>query len=54
MQTEVKEVVKAAMEFAESSPFPDAAELYTDVLTNPMPNMSPSGEYTHGEKNPLL
>jgi pyruvate dehydrogenase E1 component alpha subunit len=54
MQTEVKEVVKAAMEFAENSPFPDVSELYTDVMNNPMKNMSPSGEYTHGEKNPLL
>ena len=43
------------MDFAENSPFPDAAtELYSDVLTNPLPNMSPSGEYIHGSKNPLL
>jgi pyruvate dehydrogenase E1 component alpha subunit len=55
MQAEVKAAVKAAMDFAESSAFPDPAkELYSDVLTNPMPNMSPSGEYIHGEKNPLL
>jgi pyruvate dehydrogenase E1 component alpha subunit len=55
MQGEVKTVVKAAMEFAESSPFPDpATELYSDVLTNPMPNMSPSGPYVQGAKNPLL
>jgi pyruvate dehydrogenase E1 component alpha subunit len=54
MQSQVKEIVKAAVEFAESSPTPDASELYTDVLLNPMKNMSPSGEYTHGAKNPLL
>jgi pyruvate dehydrogenase E1 component alpha subunit len=54
MQTEVKAVVKAAMEFAESSPFPDVSELYTDVMTNPHPKMSPSAEYTEGAKNPLL
>lgn len=53
MQAEVKDVVKAAMEFAESSPLPDVSELYTDVMTNPLPNMSPSGEYTQGAKNPL-
>ncbi|MFO0856428.1 MAG: pyruvate dehydrogenase (acetyl-transferring) E1 component subunit alpha [Phycisphaerales bacterium] len=54
IQTEVKEVVRKAMEFAESSPIPDMDELYTDVLKNPMPNMSPSRDYTHGAKNPLL
>jgi pyruvate dehydrogenase E1 component alpha subunit len=53
MQTEVKGVVKTAMEFAESSPIPDVSELYTDVMTNPHPRMSPSGEYTEGARNPL-
>jgi hypothetical protein len=54
MQADIKEVVKRALEFAEQSPTPDASELYTDVLLNPMKNMSPSGEYTVGEKNPLF
>ena len=55
LQTKVKEAVRVAMEFAESSPAPEvAAELYSDVLLNPMPNMSPMGEYIHGAKNPLL
>jgi pyruvate dehydrogenase E1 component alpha subunit len=55
MQKEVKEVVRQALEFAEQSPAPDpAAELYSDVLVNPMPGMSPSGEYVRGAKNPLL
>lgn len=54
MQEEVKETVRVAIEFAEASPIPEAAELYTDVLLNPMPNMSPTCEYTIGAKNPLL
>jgi len=54
MQTEVKEIVRKAVEFAEKSPAPDVSELYTDVMLNPMKNMSPSGEYVQGSKNPLL
>lgn len=54
MQAEVREIVKAAVDFAESSPTPDPSELFTDVLLNPMKNMSPQGEYRHGAKNPLL
>ncbi|MFO0831218.1 MAG: pyruvate dehydrogenase (acetyl-transferring) E1 component subunit alpha [Phycisphaerales bacterium] len=54
MQADVRDVVKKAVEFAEASPVPDASELYTDVLLNPMPNMSPACEYTRGAKNPLL
>jgi pyruvate dehydrogenase E1 component alpha subunit len=55
MQTEVKEVVRAAIDFAEKSPFPDVeTELYSDVYANPQPNLSPSGEYLRGAKNPLL
>ena len=55
MQTEVKQVVRDALDFAEQSPAPDpAAELYSDVLVNPAPGMSPSGEYIRGAKNPLL
>ena len=55
MQREVKEAVRDALAFAESSPAPDpAAELYTDVFINPLPNSSPAAEYRHGDKNPLL
>ena len=55
MQREVKEVVRDAIEFAESSPFPDPAkELYSDVFVNPLPGSSPLGEYIQGERNPLL
>ncbi len=54
MQTEVKEVVEGGDGVRGEQPFPDVFELYTDVMNNPMKNMSPSGEYTHGEKNPLL
>ena len=55
MQREVKDIVRDSLEFAEKSPAPDvAAELYSDVLINPMPNMSPMGDYIHGVKNPLL
>jgi len=55
LQTEVKEAVKRGMDFAESSPVPDIeAELYSDVFHNPLPNMSPTRDYIHGAKNPLL
>ncbi len=54
MQKEVKEVVRQALEFAENSPAPDVeAELYSDVLVNPQPNMSPIRDYIQGAKNPL-
>ncbi len=55
MQEEIKAIVREAIEFAESSPSPEVeAELYSDVLVNPMPNMSPSRDYVQGAKNPLL
>jgi len=55
MQAEVREVVKESVRFAEESPAPDPErELYSDVYVNPQPNLSPSGEYVRGEKNPLL
>ncbi|MBL9032381.1 MAG: pyruvate dehydrogenase (acetyl-transferring) E1 component subunit alpha [Phycisphaerae bacterium] len=55
MHAELHRIVMEALEFAESSPSPDpATELYSDVLVNPMPGMSPIREYVHGEKNPLL
>ena len=55
MQKEIKDIVREAVDFAESSPIPDVeAELYSDVLVNPQPNMSPTRDYTIGAKNPLL
>jgi pyruvate dehydrogenase E1 component alpha subunit len=55
MQKDAKETVREAVEFAEQSPSPDPeTELYSDVLVNPLPGMSPIREYTHGQKNPLL
>jgi pyruvate dehydrogenase E1 component alpha subunit len=55
MQREVKEVVRDSLEFAEKSPAPSVeSELYSDVLIHPLRNMSPMGEYVHGERNPLL
>jgi pyruvate dehydrogenase E1 component alpha subunit len=54
LQTEVKSIVRAAIEFAENSPIPAPEELYTDVFVNPQPNLSPLGEYRHGARNPLL
>jgi pyruvate dehydrogenase E1 component alpha subunit len=55
LQAEVKEAVKRGMDFAESSPLPDVeTELYSDVFHNPLPNMSPTRDYVHGAKNPLL
>ncbi len=55
MQEKIKGQVREAVEFAEHAPEVDVeAELYSDVLINPMPNMSPMGEYVHGAKNPLM
>ncbi|HYF15008.1 MAG TPA: pyruvate dehydrogenase (acetyl-transferring) E1 component subunit alpha [Phycisphaerales bacterium] len=54
LQAEVKDAVKKAIDFAEASPVPDGAELYTDVFLNPMPNLSPTATYAHGAPNPLL
>jgi pyruvate dehydrogenase E1 component alpha subunit len=54
LQADVKAAVQRSLEFAESSPVPDASELYSDVFLNPMKNLSPSAEYVHGVKNPLL
>ena len=55
MQAELADVVRDAVKFAEDSPWPDpAAELYSDVMVNPHPRMSPLGEYVQGERNPLL
>ncbi|HBS28018.1 MAG TPA: pyruvate dehydrogenase (acetyl-transferring) E1 component subunit alpha [Phycisphaerales bacterium] len=55
MQEEIKEQVRVAMKFAEESPDPDpATELFADVYVNPQPNLSPTAEYRHGVKNPLM
>ncbi|MCC6427893.1 MAG: pyruvate dehydrogenase (acetyl-transferring) E1 component subunit alpha [Phycisphaerales bacterium] len=55
MQAQIKKICLESIEFAENSPIPDVeAELYSDVLVNPQPNMSPMRDYTHGAKNPLL
>jgi pyruvate dehydrogenase E1 component alpha subunit len=55
MRDEIKDQVRHAVEFAEKSPVPEPeAELYTDVYVNPQPNLSPTRDYHHGVKNPLL
>lgn len=54
MQTKVRDAVRASVDFAEAAPAPDLSELYTDVYAEPMPNLSPTRDYTHGAKNPLL
>ncbi len=55
MQQDIRTVVKEAIDFAEASPEPDPdKELYSDVLVNPQPNMSPIRDYHEGAKNPLL
>jgi len=54
MQSDIKDQVRAAMDFAEKSPIPEAGELYTDVYANPEKNLSPTATYTHGTKNPLM
>ncbi|MEO0513499.1 MAG: pyruvate dehydrogenase (acetyl-transferring) E1 component subunit alpha [Planctomycetota bacterium] len=54
MRKELQAEVKDAVEFAETTPDPDPSELFTDVYTNIEPNLSPTAEYRHGAKNPLL
>ncbi|MBL0926429.1 MAG: pyruvate dehydrogenase (acetyl-transferring) E1 component subunit alpha [Phycisphaerales bacterium] len=55
MQREIKEEVRLAVEFAEQSPSPEAAEeLYTDVYANPQPGLSSIRDYHHGVRNSLL
>lgn len=55
MQRVVKEQVAKAMQFAEDSPVPDAqSELYADVFAMPMKNLSPTRDFVHGVKNPML
>ncbi|MBY0262621.1 MAG: hypothetical protein K2Q20_09775, partial [Phycisphaerales bacterium] len=54
MQKDVKDAVAKAMQFAEDSPIPEMEELYSDVYTNIEKNLSPTRDYVHGVKNPLL
>lgn len=55
MQTEIRQVVLDAVEFAEKAADPDPAkELATDTYALPMKNLSPTEKYEHGAKNPLL
>lgn len=54
MQKDVKDAVARAMQFAEDSPIPELEELYSDVYTNIEKNLSPTRDYVHGVKNPLL
>ncbi|GAB4385398.1 MAG: pyruvate dehydrogenase (acetyl-transferring) E1 component subunit alpha [Phycisphaerales bacterium] len=55
LEDEVRERVKQAMQFAEQSAVPDVdTELASDVYALPMRNLSPSEEYRHGVKNPLI
>ena len=42
----------AAAEAAETPSVED--ELYSDVFVNIQPNLSPTRDYIHGSKNPLL
>jgi pyruvate dehydrogenase E1 component alpha subunit len=55
MQAEIKHIVKESIDFAEASAVPDPeTELYSDVYVNPQKNLSPTRDYVHGVKNPLL
>ncbi|MFG0260478.1 MAG: pyruvate dehydrogenase (acetyl-transferring) E1 component subunit alpha [Phycisphaerales bacterium JB041] len=55
MRSEIAEIVRDAVQFAENGTDPDVdAELYSDVYIHPVHNLSPMGDYIHGEKNPLL
>jgi pyruvate dehydrogenase E1 component alpha subunit len=54
MQDEIREQVLAAVKFAEEAPEPGDDELYSDVYVNPLPQMSPTRDYTIGERNHLL
>ena len=55
MQNEIRDEVLDAVEFAENSPAPEVeAELFSDVYALPQKNLSPTAEYHHGAKNPLM
>ena len=55
LQAEVRETVRVGVEAAEAAPLPDpATELYADVFINPQPNLSPTADYVHGVRNPMI
>lgn len=55
MQKEIRDIVREAVQFAEQADEPDVeAELYSDVLINPVAGMSPIRDYVRGAPNPLL
>lgn len=55
LQAEVRETVRVGVEAAEAAPAPDpATELYADVFINPQPNLSPTADYVHGVRNPMI
>lgn len=51
---EVREVVKRGVDHAEAAEIPAAEELYADVFLNPQPNLSPTTDYVHGVRNPMI
>ena len=55
LREQIKDEVRASVEFADQSPAPTPEEeLYSDVYVNPQPNLSPIRDYHSGAKNPLL
>jgi pyruvate dehydrogenase E1 component alpha subunit len=55
IQSEVRDAVRESVEHAEAAPSPDPeTELYADVYLNPQANLSPTTDYIHGARNPLL
>ncbi|USN99596.1 MAG: pyruvate dehydrogenase (acetyl-transferring) E1 component subunit alpha [Phycisphaeraceae bacterium] len=55
MQKDIRQIVMDAVAFAEQAADPDPEkELSTDTYALPMKNLSPSENYSHGTKNPLL
>jgi len=55
MQREIRDRVKRAVDQAEQAEAPDPErELYSDVYSNPAPNLSPIRAYSQGAKNSLL
>ncbi|MBX3360894.1 MAG: hypothetical protein KF705_05550 [Phycisphaeraceae bacterium] len=54
IQTEVKEAVRKAMDFAEESPTPEVEAGFTRRLHQPPAEPEPHADYIHGAKNPLL
>jgi pyruvate dehydrogenase E1 component alpha subunit len=55
MQKEIRQIVLDSVKFAEEAGDPDVdRELASDTYALPMKNLSPSEDYRHGAKNPLL